>query len=577
MKDKARSVTPFTDAPSNKRLPSLKGHTFLTKIETIRTSCFILLFLVLPGLVYAVAETDECVAPDKRADIKDSALQMGPEAITWDQPQTEQNVMCLAPGYGKQIIPGLLRDLSTEAGQTACHKRDDGPLLSPEIQAIADRLAKENEEEPIQDAFVHGPEDLDDLAVPVRFKDAVDHYIAFFTIKKRKMFASWLRRANLYAPLLRKILRNHDLPEDLVYLAMIESGFNPKAYSSANACGPWQFISATGQRYGLRIDHWVDERRDFEKATVAAAQYLKDLFDRFGCWYLAASGYNAGEGRVDRAIRRHRTSDYWELYRYNTLPRETREYIPQLIAAANIAENPEQYGFWDIGPEEPFAHSTRTVPGGTPLRLVAKASSSDLSEIRSLNPELLTRITPPGEKQYIVRLPEDAPLELFDEKLKSQLKGKRVIGTVRLAGKRQRSLLKLLKRYGATRDDLALVNTGNLRASRTNPLYIPLFDKRRVAAEEKTTARLTGYRTTSAQSAVNAQDSGRSRAKFRRSSKGKPPGLKKPTKKNGRKQITHRRTKTKIVHARLTTGNTGRAKLRTARGSTITRRLQASR
>jgi membrane-bound lytic murein transglycosylase D len=367
----------------------------------------------------------------------------------------------------------------------------DSLFTDPDVQAIADRLAEDDKEESIRDAFVHGPEELDDLAVPVVFREAVDHYIAYFTISKRKMFASWLRRANQYAPLLRKILRDHDLPEDLVYLAMIESGFNPKAYSRAKASGPWQFISETGGRYGLRIDHWVDERRDFEKATVAAAQYLKDLFDRFGCWYLAASGYNAGEGRVERAIQRHNTSDYFQLYRYNTLPRETREYIPQLIAAATISENPEKYGFADTAPEATDEYRIKHVPGGTPLHLVADVSSTELSEIRSLNPELLTGITPPKSGQYALKLPEDTRLELFDEKLKSRLKGNRVVDTVRVSLNKRRSLTKTLQRYGATRGDLTLVNRGSI--SRGKEVYVPLFDRTRVKANAVTDARLSSY------------------------------------------------------------------------------------
>lgn len=359
-----------------------------------------------------------------------------------------------------------------------------GRSLRDHAQAATDTSAEENEES-IRDAFVHSPEELDELTVPVEFKDAVDHYIAYFTTKKRKMFVSWLRRAKRYTPLLKKILSEHDLPEDLVYLAMIESGFNPKAYSPMAACGPWQFISATGQRYGLRIDHWVDERRDFEKATVAAARYLKDLFGRFDCWYLAASGYNAGEGRIEQAIRRYNTTDYWELYRYNTLPRETRQYIPQLIAAATISEDPERYGFADADPEEPpLEYQKKKVPGGTPLYVLAEASLSDLSEIKALNPELMTRITPPGKDRYVVKLPAGASLEGFDATLESRLRGKRVVGTVKLTSLRRRSLTRALKHYGATREDLALVNRGDIRASHQRVVYIPLFERKRGAAQE---------------------------------------------------------------------------------------------
>lgn len=390
------------------------------------------------------------------------------------------------------------------SGTEVAGSAEDQPFLSPEVRTTADRLSAEDgqgeeddaeEEGSIRDAFFHGPDELDDLAVPVAFKEAVDYYIAYFTTRKRKMFASWLRRAKRYTPRLKEILRVHQLPEDLVYLAMIESGFNPRAYSRAKACGPWQFISATGTRYGLRINHWVDERRDFEKATVAAALYLKDLFDRFGCWYLAASGYNAGEGRVERAIKRHDTSDYWKIYRYNTLPRETRHYIPQLIAAAAISENPQEYGFSEITLDEvpEYGYCVRNVPAGTPLHLVAKASSTDLADIKSLNPELLTGITPPGKKEYSLKLPEDASLDSFDESLIVQLPGKRVVKTILVRSpKRQRSLTRILRRYGTTKSELALVNPNGLFRGRH--IYVPLFDRKIAKAKSSTKPVLANHR-----------------------------------------------------------------------------------
>ena len=250
-----------------------------------------------------------------------------------------------------------------------------------------------------------GSTDIQNFDIPIVFNDAVKYYVRYFTNEKKKVFANWLRRSRRYVPIITEILRKNNMPEDLVYLAMIESGFNPKAYSPAKACGPWQFIYETGGRYGLKVNYWIDERRDPEKSTVAAAKYLRDLFNQFGHWYLAAAGYNAGEGRIERAIVKHNTNDFWELYKYNTLPQETKNYIPQLIAAAIIAKEPEKYGFGSITFEDPIRFVEISVPPATPLTAIAKASSLDLDAVRSYNPELVRGITPPGTGDYEIKLP----------------------------------------------------------------------------------------------------------------------------------------------------------------------------
>jgi membrane-bound lytic murein transglycosylase D len=265
------------------------------------------------------------------------------------------------------------------------------------------------------------PEDIRQFDIPVVFNDAVQYFVKYFTTEKRKVFANWLKRSRRYVPMIKDILRDHGLPEDLAYVAMIESGFNPKAYSSAKACGPWQFIYETGGRYGLHVDHWVDERRDPEKSTVAAALYLKDLFDQFGCWYLAAAGYNAGEKRIERAIERHQTDDFWELSKYNTLPRETREYIPRLLAAAIIAKDPEKFGLGGIEYERPAKFVKEKVPGGTSLCVLAKAASTDMAMVRNLNPEILTGITPPGVEEYAIKLPQSIDRLKFRRELREEI------------------------------------------------------------------------------------------------------------------------------------------------------------
>lgn len=316
--------------------------------------------------------------------------------------------------------------------------------------------------------------------IPIVFNDAVDYFIRYFTVQKRKVFVNWLKRAKRYAPTIREILREQGLPEDLVYLAMIESGFNPKAYSPMKACGPWQFIYETGERYGLRVNYWVDERRDPQKSTVAAARYLKDLFNQFGCWYLAAAGYNAGEKRIERAIVKHETNDFWELRKYNTLPRETREYIPQLIAAAIIAKDPEKFGLTNIPFDAPIPSKLHRVPGGTPLSLVAKAAGFDVTLLHSLNPEILRGVTPPDADSYAVRLPVRVDGEEFGARLRAALKdGSRVLSVTGHVVKRKDSVSKIMKQYGISRSDLMLVNAcgGEFSVKPGSLVYIPRFER----------------------------------------------------------------------------------------------------
>jgi membrane-bound lytic murein transglycosylase D len=185
------------------------------------------------------------------------------------------------------------------------------------------------------------------------------------------------------------------LPQDTLYLAMIESGFSPHAKSTASAVGLWQFIAPTGRGYGLRIDYWVDERRDPEAATAAATAMLSDLYRLFGDWPLAWSAYNAGTGRVRAAVRKQGTDDYWELVRLKALPPETRNYVPKLMAAAIIGKHPERYGFTNITPRAPLVYDTVEVEGSVTLDVIARCAGVDQAAVVTLNPALLRGATPP--------------------------------------------------------------------------------------------------------------------------------------------------------------------------------------
>lgn len=184
-----------------------------------------------------------------------------------------------------------------------------------------------------------------DFDFPVTINSRVEYWVDYFTGRGRKHFVKYLERSELFVPYIHPILKQNGMPEDLVYLAMIESGFNNHARSHAKAVGPWQFISATGKRYGLMVNWWVDERRDTRKATLAAVEYLRDLYTMFQSWELAAASYNAGEAKIARAIRRYGTKDFWAISRQKFLRQETRDYVPKIIAAAIVAKNRTQFGF----------------------------------------------------------------------------------------------------------------------------------------------------------------------------------------------------------------------------------------
>lgn len=245
--------------------------------------------------------------------------------------------------------------------------------------------------------------------IPVEMQPLVAQYIQFFQGRGRKWFRKWMSRSTRYIPRMHPLLEQHGLPKDTVYLAMIESGFSAHAYSWAHASGPWQFISSTGKQYGLRQDFWIDERRDPIKATVSAARYLKQLYKELGHWYLAWAGYNAGGGRIARLVQRRGTNNFWELSEGKGLAKETRHYVPKLIAAALVAKHPAVFGFakseFDFMPELQFDEVK--IPAPTDLEVIAKAAGVTVEEVQDLNPELKRWCTPPVPpgKPYILRVP----------------------------------------------------------------------------------------------------------------------------------------------------------------------------
>ncbi len=245
-------------------------------------------------------------------------------------------------------------------------------------------------------------------AVPIIVNNSVESFIKYFQTSGRRTFHKWLIRMGGYQRLVEETLRDEGLPEDLFYVALIESGLNPRARSGRRAVGMWQFIRATARRYGLRVDWWIDERMDPEKATIAASMYLKTLYERFGSWQLALAGYNAGEGRVARAIKRHKTTDFWKLARYRRpLNKETRRYIPKFMAAALIAKDPESYGFTDLVYDKQIVYEKVKISHATDIKVIAGAAGISVKELKRLNPALIRWFTPPDYAGYEIKLPPE--------------------------------------------------------------------------------------------------------------------------------------------------------------------------
>ena len=290
--------------------------------------------------------------------------------------------------------------------------------------------------------------------IPLVRNKQVDQFITYFTTTKgRKQFAIWLERYEEYKNLILPILKEHEMPEELMILAMIESGLNPKAYSRANASGMWQFIYSTGKSYGLKRDWYVDERRDFIKATHAACEYLKDLNDQFDNWYLALAAYNCGSGRVSRASRLHQTYDFWQMH---SLPRESRNYIPYYLAAAIIAKDPGKYGF-KVPKIKPFEYEEVVLENSADLAVLARVAGIKVKKLRNYNPELRQSATP-TDSPYLLKLPKGKK-EQFLARWNSIPEAERfapqfIVHRVRYG----ESLWTISKKYGASIHDIAAVN-----------------------------------------------------------------------------------------------------------------------
>lgn len=259
----------------------------------------------------------------------------------------------------------------------------------------------------IRSTHVHSDNLIFDL--PVTYNKNVSKWIAYFQgSRSSKWFREWLQRSYKYMPFIQDELRKAGLPMDLAYMVMIESGFAPNAISHADAVGPWQFIAATGSRYGLNKTWWLDERRDLKKSTLAAIRYLRDLHGEFGSWYLVAASYNMGENGLRRQIKKYGTKDYWTLIKLNALPQETQEYVPKILAAMLIAKAPNLYGFRNLEKMDPLEYDVVTVPGGTDLGPLADHLGVTRKSLKDLNAEVYLGYIPRQVEKHFIRVPKGA-------------------------------------------------------------------------------------------------------------------------------------------------------------------------
>jgi len=313
------------------------------------------------------------------------------------------------------------------------HGSDPGPALEtvPEPELV---------EEPSvpSEALVGPPNEIPD-EYQVVVNDRVQYFMDRYTGSRREIVGVWLNRSPRYMTMIRETFRAQGLPEDLAFVAMIESGFNPRAVSRVGAKGLWQFMAATARSYGLRVDQWVDERLDPVKSTHAAAAHMRDLYRQFGSWALVKAAYNAGEVKVIRAIRGTGTNDFWALAQSRYLRQETKDFVPAIHAATLIGRDPARYGF-DPEPIEEMVTASVAVPPRTSLKTLSSRAGIPYDVLRNLNPVLIRAMTPPGSS-YPVIVPEGSV-----ERVEAALAPPRGIHIV----KPNESVSVIAKRYGAT-------------------------------------------------------------------------------------------------------------------------------
>lgn len=309
----------------------------------------------------------------------------------------------------------------------------------------------------VAEAVESAPFDLDpeQFDIPVTYNPNVQKWMDYFQGRGKTWFTRYLERKSAWEPMISAVMDEAGLPRDLIHVAMIESGFSNHAHSHAAAVGMWQFIASAGRGYGLRIDYWLDERKDPVLATQAASRFYTDLFRQFDDWWLAMAAYNTGPGRVRRAVRNEGTRDYWELVDKKALHPETRDYVGKIIAAAILARSPEEFGFEVASPQEPWQFEEVEVEGSVSIPVIAECAEVDVEAIETLNPKLLRGATPP-QVATVIRIPVGSK-ERFAENLAALPEEER-LSYARHTVARGEALSLIAQKYGVTTDSIVAFN-----------------------------------------------------------------------------------------------------------------------
>jgi membrane-bound lytic murein transglycosylase D len=448
---------------------------------------FVLLALALPAFA-----SDEGAAPseEKRGGLFPPFRKKAKDPVATapvEAPAPETSGAAAAP-TGEGPAPDAPAAEPPADGVFEWVDRMEGEIPSPEqIEAVQELSEEQSSERVLVDDLTGSPPPLalyadpaasltvdplyldlvdpSEFDIPIETNPWVAKWVRYFTGDGRKYYERWLSRSTRYQPMMRAELKEKGLPQDLVYLSMIESGYNTHAYSSADAAGLWQFISSTGKLYDLRIDFWVDERRDPEAALGAATTFLDELHTMFGDWRLAWASYNGGPGRVRRATEKAGSKDFWTLADGAYLHPETDNYVPKIMAAAIIGHHPERYGFTNIEYQSELEYETAHVDGSVEFDVLARCAGTTVEHLKDLNPALRRLATPP--EGYDLRIPVGVR-DTFVTALAAVPKEERVATVQRHTVRRGETLSTIAAKYHTSVSTLSRAN--NLK--NVNHIYV---------------------------------------------------------------------------------------------------------